>query len=127
MVGDHGMYSYASFIYELGLILTIYPLIMRSLAMQFWIVLCHVQGFVLISFGLMRGFRGSVIIGILFVAFISWFRNTDVTYFPDTTAGDDKFEYFKKVVRFHSIEQSGTTSVSLHFIEKSRGRGRIVD
>jgi len=48
-----------------------------------------------------------VIVGILFVAFISWFRNTDVTYFPDNDAGDARFDYFKKVVRFHPIESTG--------------------
>ena len=67
-----------------------------------------IMGVLFTAFGLMRGFRGSVIVGILFVSFISWFRNTDVTYFPDTTAGDDKFDYFRKVVRFHAIEKTGS-------------------
>lgn len=66
-----------------------------------------IMGVVLIAFGLMRGFRGSVIVGILFVSLISWFRNTDVTYFPDTAEGNDRFDYFKQIVRFHSIESTG--------------------
>jgi AGZA family xanthine/uracil permease-like MFS transporter len=28
-----------------------------------------------------------------------------VTYFPDTTAGDDRFNFFKKVASFHPIDQ----------------------
>ena len=36
--------------------------------------------------------------GILFVTFISWFRNTAVTYFPDTEAGNARFAFFSKVV-----------------------------
>jgi AGZA family xanthine/uracil permease-like MFS transporter len=39
-----------------------------------------------------------IIVGILFVTFVSWFRNTAVTYFPDTPEGDARFEYFSQVV-----------------------------
>jgi AGZA family xanthine/uracil permease-like MFS transporter len=38
------------------------------------------------------------IIGIAFVTFISWFRNTSITYFAHDEAGDYRFEFFKKVV-----------------------------
>merc|ERR1712019_73528 len=34
--------------------------------------------------------RSSLLIGIAFVTVISWFRNTAVTYFPDTPAGDSR-------------------------------------
>lgn len=44
-----------------------------------------------------------IIAGILFVTIVSWFRNTAVTYFPDTAAGDAKFDYFSKVVSVEPI------------------------
>lgn len=37
------------------------------------------------------------IIGIAFVTFISWFRNTSITYFTHDTVGDARYEFFKKV------------------------------
>lgn len=49
--------------------------------------------------------KGAIIAGILLVSIISWPRNTEVTYFPHTTIGDDSFNFFKKVVDFHPIEQ----------------------
>lgn len=42
--------------------------------------------------------NSSIITGILFVTFVSWFRDTAVTYFPDTDAGNVRFDYFKQVV-----------------------------
>lgn len=50
--------------------------------------------------------KGAIIIGILFVSCISWFRGTAVTFFPDTTAGNDAFEFFRHVVSFHQIEKT---------------------
>ena len=37
------------------------------------------------------------IYGVGLVTIISWFRGTSVTYFPDTDAGNARFDYFKKV------------------------------
>lgn len=48
--------------------------------------------------------KGAIIIGILFVSCISWPRGTAVTFFPGTTAGNDAFEFFRQVVRFHRIK-----------------------
>merc|ERR1712070_1345459 len=42
--------------------------------------------------------RLSFVFGIGVVTIASWFRNTAVTYFPDTEAGDAKFAYFSKVI-----------------------------
>ncbi|KAL3448103.1 permease family-domain-containing protein [Aspergillus insuetus] len=50
--------------------------------------------------------KGAVIAGILLVSIISWPRTTPVTYFPHTTAGDDMFDFFKKVVTFHPIKHT---------------------
>ena len=46
----------------------------------------------------------SFIISIALVTVISWFRGTGVTYFPDTYAGDKKFDYFSKVVSIESLD-----------------------
>jgi len=42
--------------------------------------------------------NSGIIVGILFVTIVSWFRNTAVTFFPDTDVGDARFDYFSKVV-----------------------------
>ncbi|KAI5664980.1 hypothetical protein M9H77_24303 [Catharanthus roseus] len=60
-------------------------------------------GFVITSYCLMKNIKGSMIYGIVFVTFISWFRGTAVTFFPHTPLGDKMFEYFKKVADFHKI------------------------
>ncbi|CAG9946529.1 unnamed protein product [Clonostachys rosea f. rosea IK726] len=48
--------------------------------------------------------KGAIIAGIVLVSVISWPRGTPVTYFPYTPLGDDNFDFFKKVVDFHPIE-----------------------
>jgi AGZA family xanthine/uracil permease-like MFS transporter len=50
--------------------------------------------------------KGAVIGGILLVSIISWPRGTSVTYFPDTEVGDANFDFFKRVVDFHKIENT---------------------
>jgi AGZA family xanthine/uracil permease-like MFS transporter len=47
--------------------------------------------------------KGAIIFGILLVSIISWPRPTSVTYFPHDTLGDQRFDFFKKVVTFHPI------------------------
>ena len=49
--------------------------------------------------------KGAIIFGILLVSIISWPRPTPVTYFPYTELGDNKFDFFKKVVTFHPIQR----------------------
>jgi AGZA family xanthine/uracil permease-like MFS transporter len=51
--------------------------------------------------------RGSLLIGIVIVAITSWPRNSAVTYFPHTPAGDDLFDFFKQVVTFRPLERIG--------------------
>lgn len=48
--------------------------------------------------------KGAIIAGILLVSIISWPRDTSVTFFPHTADGDNRFNFFKKVVNFHLIE-----------------------
>lgn len=50
--------------------------------------------------------KGAIIAGILLVSIISWPRNTAVTYFTHDTIGNDNFNFFKKVVTFHSIKET---------------------
>ncbi len=50
--------------------------------------------------------KGAIIAGILLVSVISWPRLTSVTYFPYTPVGNDNFDFFKKVVTFHGIQNT---------------------
>jgi AGZA family xanthine/uracil permease-like MFS transporter len=49
--------------------------------------------------------RSAMIIGISFITILSWFRNTSITYFPDTPAGDARFDYFTKVVAVAGMDK----------------------
>ncbi|GAX17840.1 hypothetical protein FisN_18Hh041 [Fistulifera solaris] len=49
--------------------------------------------------------RSAFIVGISFVTFISWFRDTAVTYFPNDDIGDARFEYFKQVVSIEPLDK----------------------
>ncbi|OAQ60495.1 nucleoside transporter [Pochonia chlamydosporia 170] len=50
--------------------------------------------------------KGAIIIGILLVSIVSWPRTTPVTYFPYTDVGNNSFDFFKKVVTFHPIQNT---------------------
>ncbi|KAJ1735521.1 hypothetical protein LPJ72_001828, partial [Coemansia sp. Benny D160-2] len=71
-----------------------------------------VLGLVLMGAMLAYRLRGAILVGIVAVAIISWPRPTAVTYFPHTPAGDDSFNFFKKVVAFHPIR---TTLAAFHW------------
>ncbi|KAJ1429780.1 Xanthine/uracil/vitamin C permease [Sesbania bispinosa] len=75
-------------------------------------------GFVIIAYCLVKNIKGAMIYGIVFVTAVSWFRNTKVTVFPNTEAGDSAHEYFKKVVGIHTIK---STAGALSF--KNIGKG----
>ncbi|KAH7548272.1 hypothetical protein ACOSQ2_032681 [Xanthoceras sorbifolium] len=77
-----------------------------------------VVGFVIIAYCLVKNIKGAMIYGILFVTAVSWFRNTQVTAFPDTDSGNSAHAYFKKVVDVHLIK---STAGALSF--KSIGKG----
>ncbi|XAR50288.1 hypothetical protein NMG60_11004574 [Bertholletia excelsa] len=72
-------------------------------------------GFVITSFGLVKGIKGSMIYGIIFVTLVSWLRGTSVTYFPDTPLGDSNYNYFQKVVDFHKIKSTLGAISFTHF------------
>ncbi|KAF2740013.1 purine transporter [Polyplosphaeria fusca] len=50
--------------------------------------------------------KAAMIAGIALVSIMSWPRTTSFTYFPHTPAGDDRFNFFKKVANFHPIDAS---------------------
>ncbi|KFA47483.1 hypothetical protein S40293_02128 [Stachybotrys chartarum IBT 40293] len=50
--------------------------------------------------------KAAIIAGILLVSIISWPRGTPVTYFPYTPLGDDSFNFFRRVVDFHEIQNT---------------------
>ncbi|KAL9228415.1 hypothetical protein vseg_004001 [Gypsophila vaccaria] len=72
-------------------------------------------GLLIMSFGMMKNIKGSMIYGILFVTFISWFRGTNVTYFPYNPIGDATYDYFTKVVDFHMIKSTLGAFSFTHF------------
>ncbi|XP_057523371.1 adenine/guanine permease AZG1 [Amaranthus tricolor] len=77
-----------------------------------------IVGFVIIAYCLVKNIKGAMIYGIVFVTAVSWFRNTQVTVFPDTEAGNAAFRYFKQVVDVHTIKK---TAGALSF--KGFGKG----
>ncbi|KAL1542072.1 Adenine/guanine permease azg1 [Salvia divinorum] len=78
-----------------------------------------VAGFIIIAYCMMKNIKGAMIYGIVFVTAVSWFRNTSVTAFPNTEAGDANFDYFKKVVDIHGIQ---STSGALSFKSVANAR-----
>lgn len=81
----------------------------------FWL---GILGFVIIAYCLVKNVKGAMIYGIVIVTVISWFRNTAVTTFPYTEAGNSSYEYFRKVVDVHVIEK---TAGALSFEGMSKG------
>ncbi|KAK1760923.1 putative inner membrane protein [Echria macrotheca] len=50
--------------------------------------------------------KSAIVIGIVFVSILSWPRNTPLTYFPATDSGQERWDFFKKVVAFHPIQHT---------------------
>jgi len=50
--------------------------------------------------------KGAIFFGIAVVSIMSWPRNSSFTYFPHTPEGDDRFNFFKRVVGFHPIQNT---------------------
>ncbi|KAJ1981508.1 hypothetical protein H4R35_000674 [Dimargaris xerosporica] len=63
-----------------------------------------ILGFVIITVLSIFRVKGAILIGVLFVAVLSWIRTTPFTYFPYDAEGTRAFEYFKQVATFHPIE-----------------------
>ncbi|KAJ1955253.1 hypothetical protein EC988_001985 [Linderina pennispora] len=63
-----------------------------------------IAGIIIITILMLYRVKGAILAGILLVAIISWPRGTPVSYFPYTENGDIGFNFFKKVVTFHPIQ-----------------------
>lgn len=62
---------------------------------------------VLTVFLMLYRVKGAILIGIFITSIISWPRPTAVTAFPHTPAGDEAFDFFKKVVTFRPLKLIG--------------------
>jgi AGZA family xanthine/uracil permease-like MFS transporter len=63
-------------------------------------------GFGLMSCLMIYKVRGSIFIGILLITITAWFRNTDITYFPNSVLGDTRYEYFSEIVDLHTMKKT---------------------
>ncbi|KAM7266000.1 hypothetical protein ACFE04_003683 [Oxalis oulophora] len=93
----------------------IYCLNHRMESPTFWL---GIVGFIIIAYCLVKKVKGALIYGIVFVTAVSWFRNTSVTAFPNTDAGNSSYQFFKKVVDVHVIEK---TAGALSFNSITKG------
>ncbi|KAE8688952.1 Adenine/guanine permease AZG1 [Hibiscus syriacus] len=78
----------------------------------FWLAMV---GFLMTCYGLMKDVKGGMIYGISFVTLVSWIRGTSFTVFPETPLGDTNYNYFKKVVDFHTIQSTAGVISFRHF------------
>ncbi|CAI6251619.1 unnamed protein product [Periconia digitata] len=65
--------------------------------------------------------KSAMLVGIAFVTILSWPRGTSFTYFPDNEIGDNRWNFFKKVVEFYPIRTLNVldwniTQNSSHFV-----------
>ncbi|KAI8819425.1 purine transporter [Fimicolochytrium jonesii] len=65
-----------------------------------------ILGFIIIAILMSYRVKGSLLIGIVFISAISWFRSTSITYFPYTDNGNSAFDYFKQVVDVPKIRHT---------------------
>ncbi|PKS11649.1 hypothetical protein jhhlp_001800 [Lomentospora prolificans] len=63
-------------------------------------------GGILTAFLMAFRVKYALVLGIAFVSILSWPRNTSITYFPHTSDGNSRFDFFKQVVDFHPIEHT---------------------
>lgn len=64
-----------------------------------------ILGMMIIAIAMAYKSKMAFIYGVGFVTIISWFRGTEITYFPDTDAGNARFDYFKKVVDITGLDE----------------------
>ncbi|KAI8144270.1 permease family-domain-containing protein [Fennellomyces sp. T-0311] len=63
-----------------------------------------ILGLVIIVVLTMYRVPGAILIGIVFISITSWPRVSAVTYFPYTETGQTMFDYFRKVVTVHPLD-----------------------
>ena len=64
-----------------------------------------ILGLMIMSIMLAYKSNFAFIAGIALITVISWFRDTAVTYFPDTDAGNARFDYFTQVVSVEPLDK----------------------
>lgn len=64
--------------------------------------------------------RGALLIGIALTTIVSWPRNTPVTLFPNTAAGDEAFSFFSQVVAVKPLSKVGLA------IDVSKGNQKLI-
>jgi adenine/guanine/hypoxanthine permease len=64
-----------------------------------------ILGMAIIAIMLVYKNRSAFICGIALVTIVSWFRDTAVSFFPDTDEGDARFDYFKQVARVEPLSK----------------------
>jgi adenine/guanine/hypoxanthine permease len=69
-----------------------------------WIGICC--GGMVTGLLMMYRVKGAIFYGIAIVSIMSWPRGTSFTAFPYTAAGQEGFDFFKKVVGFHPIQHT---------------------
>jgi len=59
-----------------------------------------IMGFLLISILMTKKIQAAIVFGVALVTFLSWFKNTDISYFEDDVleGGKVRWEYFKQLV-----------------------------
>lgn len=60
---------------------------------------------------LMYRVRGALLWPIILVSIASWPRNSGITEFPHTPAGDIQFNFFKQVATWHSFKHLGPSNI----------------
>ncbi|KAG2225943.1 hypothetical protein INT45_006639 [Circinella minor] len=63
-----------------------------------------ILGLIIMVILMMYRVPGAILIGIVFISITSWPRVNAVTYFPYTEVGNTMFDYFKKVVTIHPLD-----------------------
>lgn len=69
-----------------------------------WIGVCC--GGMVTGILMMYRVKGAIFYGIALVSIMSWPRGTSFTAFPYTADGQERFDFFKKVVGFHPIQNT---------------------
>ncbi|PNW81797.1 hypothetical protein CHLRE_06g260700v5 [Chlamydomonas reinhardtii] len=85
---------------------------MKMRSASLWLGIC---GGILMVLLMARGFRGAIMVAILFVTFISWIPNHDASYLGASSqipGGEERMAYFKKVVQ---VPNTSATDLEMDF------------
>ncbi|KAM0269104.1 hypothetical protein ACHAPA_004363 [Fusarium lateritium] len=71
---------------------------------KMWTAIC--AGLLLTVYLMAFRVKYAFIIGIALVSVLSWPRGTAITYFPDTPAGDSRFDLFREITSFRPMKHT---------------------